>query len=283
MHNICSNELSQKEYDLFKGLVFNQTGISLGEKKKELVKSRLGKRLRATGIATFKTYYDYVTSAASGSGEELVKLIDAISTNKTSFFRENDHFIYLRETVIPAILEACKKSGKKKIRVWSAGCSSGEEPYTMAIVFHENIKNISAWDLKILGTDISTKVLAKARAGVYRMETIQDVPLAQRRAHFQVGSGTMAGECKVKQHLRDLVVFRRLNLMMPTFPFKGLFDFIFCRNVIIYFNKKTQAELMAKYHRYLKPGGYLFLGHSEGLSGNNGAFKYIKPALYQKV
>ena len=277
------NLLSQNEYELFKSLVFEQTGISLGEKKKELVKSRLGKRLRVTGIPTFKDYYDYVTSAVSGSGEELVKLIDAISTNKTSFFRENEHFIFLKETVIPEILDNSKKLGKKKIRVWSAGCSSGEEPYTMAIVFHENIKNIAVWDLKILATDISTRMLENASAGVYRMETIQDVPLALRRAHFQSGSATMTGLCKVKKHLRDLITFRRLNLMMPAYPFKGLFDFIFCRNVIIYFNKKTQEELIMKYSRYLKPGGYLFLGHSEGLSGNSSGFKYIKPAVYQKV
>lgn len=283
MLNIQSNQLSQKEYELFKNLVFEQTGISLGEKKKELVKTRLGKRLRATGIPTFKDYYNYVTSSENGGNDELISLIDAISTNKTSFFRENEHFIFLREAVIPEILSNSKKSGKKKIRVWSAGCSSGEEPYTLAIVFHENIKNLSAWDFKILATDISTRMLENASAGVYRMETIQDVPLALRRAHFQSGYREMIGQCKVKKHLRDLIIFRRLNLMMPAYPFKGLFDFIFCRNVIIYFNKKTQAELMMKYHRYLKPGGYLFLGHSEGLTGISSGLKYVKPSVYQKV
>lgn len=283
MLNIQSHQLSQKEYELFKSLIFEQTGISLGEKKKELVKTRLGKRLRKTGIPTFKDYYNYVTSSENGGNEELISLIDAISTNKTSFFRENEHFIFLREKVIPEILKTSKKSCKKKIRVWSAGCSSGEEPYTMAIVFHENIKNITAWDLKILATDISTRMLGKASAGIYKMETIEDVPITLRRAYFQVGSGKMAGECKVKKHLRDLVVFKRLNLMMPTYPFKGRFDFIFCRNVIIYFNKTTQEELMRKYNRYLKPGGYLFLGHSEGLTGISSGFKYIKPSVYQKV
>ena len=283
MLNIQSNQLSQKEYELFKSLVFEQTGIFLGEKKKELVKTRLGKRLRKTGIPTFKDYYDYVTSSESGGNEELISLIDAISTNKTSFFRENEHFNFLRETVIPEILNNSKMSGKKKIRVWSAGCSSGEEPYTLAIVLYESIKNLYGWDLKILATDISTGMLDKASAGIYKMETIEDVPISSRRAHFQSGSGEMIGQCKVKKHLRDLIVFRRLNLMMPKYPFKGLFDFIFCRNVIIYFNKKTQEELMAKYHRYLKPGGYLFLGHSEGLTGISSGFKYIKPAVYQKV
>ncbi len=283
MLNIQSNQLSQKEYELFKNLVYEQTGISLGEKKKELVKTRLGKRLRKTGIPTFKDYYNYVTSSENGSNEELISLIDAISTNKTSFFRENEHFIFLRETLIPEILNNCKKSGKKKIRVWSAGCSSGEEPYTMAIVFHENIKNLSTWDLKILATDISTRMLDKARAGIYKMETLQDVPIGMRKAYFQAGVGENAGLCKVKKHLKDFVLFRRLNLMMPTYPFKGLFDFIFCRNVIIYFDKATQEGLMRKYNRYLKPGGYLFLGHSEGLTGISSGFKYVKPSVYQKA
>ena len=277
-----NSELNDKDFELFRKLIFKHSGISLNTTKKNLVRSRLGKRLRTCGISTFRDYYKHVTCDSNGSREELVLMIDAIATNKTSFFREKNHFEFLKKTVIPELLEK-KRGSDLRIRVWSAACSSGQEPYTLSMTLSDAIQNLNSFNVKILATDISTKVLKTASAGVYDKEDVEDIPIPLLKTYFQQGKRGMEEYFTVKKSLREMVAFRRLNLMIPQYPFKGLFDFIFCRNVMIYFEKATQEDLIGKFYRYLQSGGYLFLGHAESLAGVKSRFSYIQPSVYRKV
>ncbi len=273
--------LSDKEFELFRGLIYDTCGISLTLSKKELVKSRLTKRLSETGTNTFNEYYNFVTQT-DRTGRELVHLIDNISTNKTDFFREKKHFDYLNKTLMPALISSKWKSNNRKLRIWCAASSSGEEPYTLAMTVFNHIKPDSGWDIKILATDISTRILRKAIDGQYKKELLSDVPPEITSAHFskvRVGNTN----CYIaKDHLKEIITFRRFNLMTEKFPFKYPFDFIFCRNVMIYFDPETQEQLVAKFYNCLPQNGHLFIGHSETLSKGKSAFKYIQPAVYQK-
>ncbi len=275
-----SYELSEKEFRLFQQLVCNKSGISLHEGKRELVRTRLASRLRAFGFGSYTEYYKFVEQ--DKTGEELVSLLDAISTNLTSFFRENAHFEFLIKTVIPQIAEYKRKSGEKDVRVWSAGCSSGEEPYSLAFTLMDNMETIQTWDVKILATDLSTDVLAIAARGVYKNEKVKSIPPGVIRKYFQKGSGENEGFYRVRPEARRLIHFKRFNLMTSVFPFRHKFDFIFCRNVMIYFDKPTQETLVNKYYNALVPGGYLMIGHSESLSGVKHNFKYDQPTIYRK-
>ena len=272
--------ISDKEFQLFSELVYRVSGIVLNASKKELVKARLSKRLTKTGIETFGEYYNHVTKHDK-NGEELVRLIDSISTNKTDFFRESKHFDFLNTTLLPALIEEKKKKRNKTIRVWCAASSSGEEPYSLAITMLDHFKLNEGWDLKILATDISTKVLQKAINGVYTREVLGGVPKHIIPVHFSKVPAN--NKCYVvKDHLKKLITYRRFNLMTPKFPFKYLFDFIFCRNVMIYFDSETQHNLVSKFYNCLPKGGYLFIGHSETLTRKTHGFKYVEPAVYVK-
>ncbi len=274
-------ELDDKEFSLFQRLIYDESGISLSLSKKELLKSRLMKRLRQKSLASFRAYYQYVTEE-DHTGEEMVRMLDCISTNLTEFFREIAHFEFLSKTVLPHLVDVKKKRNEKKIRIWSAGCSTGEEPYTLSMVVAEHIKPLHEWDIKILATDISTRVLAKASEGIYSRERLKNVPVQMLNTYFERAAGNLKDLYQVKESLKRLVVFRRFNLMNETYPFKGQFDFIFCRNVMIYFDKQTQNELIVKYYKHLAPEGYLFIGHSESLAGTSHKFKYVRPTVYQK-
>jgi chemotaxis protein methyltransferase CheR len=267
-------EISNKEYKQFCDFIYAHSGIRLHEGKKEMVKARLGKHIRARKLSGFKEYFDLVREDTTGS--ELVRLLDAISTNLTYFFREPQHFRYLEEKIIPEL----NKESAQKIRVWSAGCSTGEEPYTLAMIFMEHIKSPSP-DWQILATDLSTKVLKEAERGVYPQEKVRKIPSDLLRRYFQKGINSHAGFYKVKKELQDRICFARLNLMEP-FPMKGPFDFIFCRNVMIYFDRVTQEKLAGRFYAVLKPGGWFFVGHSESLLGIEHNFKYLSPSIYQR-
>ncbi|MBW2108606.1 MAG: protein-glutamate O-methyltransferase CheR, partial [Deltaproteobacteria bacterium] len=210
---------------------------------------------------------------------ELVRMLDAISTNLTSFFREERHFEFLTNKVFPSW--TARSGHGEKIRLWSAGCSSGEEPYSLAICMMDYFSGGLPADTKILATDLSTKVLNRAQSGVYNAERIKKIPKSTLRKYFQKGVGSQAGEFRVKECIREMIVFRRLNLMDP-FPFKLRFSLICCRNVMIYFDKMTQGRLVNKFYDCLESGGYLFIGHSESLTGIDHRFKYIQPAVYYK-
>jgi chemotaxis protein methyltransferase CheR len=273
--------LSNEEFELFRRLIYDSCGINLTLSKKELVKARLTKRLTKAGIDSFKDYYKYVTKTDK-TGKELIHLIDSISTNKTDFFREKKHFDFLSTSLLPSLISSKAKARIKKLRIWCAAASSGEEPYSLAMTVFNHLKPNNGWDVKILATDISTRILQKAINGIYRKELLNDIPPGTISAHFSSVLYENTNCYKVKDHLRDIITFRRFNLMTPEFPFKNPFDFIFCRNVMIYFDPETQQRLVAKFYDCLPKDGYLFIGHSETLSKNNNGFKYIQPAVYQK-
>lgn len=273
-------DLTDREFQLLRTLIFEKSGITLNDGKKELVRTRLGSKLRNGGFGSFKDYYNYVVE--DRTGEELVTLLDAISTNLTSFFREINHFNYLRNHIVPETMEKKRGSGDKEIRAWSAGCSSGEEPYSLAFTLADILRGDKGWDVKLLATDISTKVLARAARGAYTEEQVQTVPkdMASKFLDRAMEDGDRL--YKVRPEIRSLIQFKRFNLMTPTFPFKRGFDFIFCRNVMIYFDKPTQQVLINKFFGALADGGYLLIGHSESLTGVQHRFKYMQPTIYKK-
>ena len=213
---------------------------------------------------------------AKGGEEELTELLDLISTNKTDFFRGPVHFDFLREQVLP------EAQSTRTLRIWSSASSSGEEPYTIAMTLCEAIPDRSGWNMKILASDISTRVLAKAASGIYEEEGVAQLPKDLIRRHFLRGKGPQAEKVKVRSHLNEMVLFRRINLMDPDFPVGKPLDVIFCRNVMIYFDRETQTSLISKFFRYLRPGGYLFNGHSESLQWIEHEFTYLQPTIYQK-
>ncbi len=262
------------EYKQLCSLIYDESGIALGDNKQSLVLSRLTKRLRDLHVTTFGAYLELVT--ADPTKEEFTRLLDLISTNKTDFFREPKHFDFLRERILPTL------EREKRVRVWSSACSTGEEPYTIGITLLESVADPARWDFRILASDLSTRVLAKAAAGTYEEDRIQDVPSDVVKRHFLRGKGEHAGLVRVKPHLSDLIRFRRLNLMSDRFPITSPLDVVFCRNVMIYFDRPTQERLVNKFYQHLKPGGYLFIGHSESLQWVSHPFKLIAPTIYRK-
>jgi len=270
--------LTDKDFENFRALIFAKTGIHMKPEKKELLNARLGKRLRACRLSSFKDYYDRVMHDATGN--ELVHLINCVSTNFTSFFREESHFDYLVSTVLPRFAESGGSSGSCK--VWSAACSSGEEPYTLAMVIAMFMARHPSFKASILATDISTKVLSIAEKGIYSIDKMEKVPDEFLKSFFQKGVGNCSGYVKVKDELRQLVTFRHINLM-DSFPWKEEMDVIFCRNVMIYFTRETQMELAEKFYRCLSPGGYLFIGHSESLTSISHRFQQAATTVYKKV
>ncbi len=268
-----SLSLTQKQFEIISGMVYRICGIDLHMGKEELVKARLGKRLRSLGFDSFDRYISYLEQ--DKSGREIINMMESLTTNKTSFFRESQHFDYMRNQILPALISA-----RSRIRIWSAGCSSGEEPYTISIVLLESTPGINAMDVKVLATDIATAVLKKAKEGIYEAESVRDINPQLLKKYFEIvkDGGT---KYKVKDSVKQLVTFARLNLM-ESWPMKGPFDIIFCRNVMIYFDKPTQERLVNRYYDYLKPGGHLFVGHSESLVSIDHKFHYVQPAIYKK-
>ena len=271
-----SYELKNSDFEKISRLVYEQCGIHLHEGKKELVKARLSKRLRAGSYNSFSDYYKYVTTQ-EGS-DELIAMIDSISTNLTSFFREASHFDRLQRIIAAAI----EKSDHKKtvFHIWSAGCSTGEEPYTLAITVREAAARHPV-EASIMATDISTKVLKIAETGVYGKERVKGVAGPILKKYFQQGTGQSEGYVRVKSEFKGMITFKRFNLM-DRFQHNHHFDVIFCRNVMIYFDKSTQNVLVNKFYDALKSGGYFFVGHSESLTGLEHSFKYVEPSVYLK-
>ncbi len=276
--HIISPEINDADFNRFRSLIYERSGINLNEGKKELVRARLLKRMRHCGLTSFKDYYQMVQK--DDSGMELVYLLDAISTNQTYFFREPQHFDFLAAEILPRWHKS--PSGRRSLNIWSAGCSSGEEPYTLAMVILAHMEKFgSSWQVKITASDLSTRVLDQARQGIYPESRTNHVPPEILKRFFQRGVNKQAGFVRVKSQVRQAVQFMRLNLMEP-FPFREGLDIIFCRNVMIYFDKPTQEKLVQKFYNALHPGGYLFIGHSESLAGVSHKFVYKKPTIYQK-
>lgn len=252
-------------------LALTHCGIDLRTGKEQLITARIGAVMRRQKIGSFKEYYDYVV--ADRSGAALTEMVDALTTNFTSFFRENVHFELLRKTILPGIKT-------RPVRVWSAACSSGEEPYSIAIHLRE--AGLDTNTAEVVATDISETVLRKASAGIYSDEDLKEVSADRRRRFFMEGVGAKAGFYRVKPEVRSLVQFKRHNLM-ESFGSEKLFDVIFCRNVMIYFNKVTQRTVLEFLRQKLKPGGYLLIGHSESLNGVDKNLKYVCPASYRSA
>lgn len=269
--------MRDSEFEFIRSVVYERSRINLGPDKRELVSARLGKRLRAMNVPTLGEYCDLLRSP--GAEEELGNLIDAISTNHTFFFRENAHFDFLRDKAVPEMSARARNENWSRFNVWSAACSSGEEPYSIAITL---AGCAGTWPWHVEATDISRRILAKAQAGIYKDETVNRLPLDVIRAHFQRGFGPQEGNHRIKAALRDRVTFRHLNLLEGELPTRDLFQVIFCRNVMIYFDRPTQEQLVERLARKLVPGGYLFVGHSESLTHISHRLRMIRPAIYQK-
>jgi len=272
-------ELRDVDFVKISRFVYETYGINLHDGKKELVKARLGKRLRDGNFRSFAEYFKFVTG--KDGANELIVMIDSLSTNLTSFFREEAHFHRFRK-IIPEMIESPSRHSRvPRLRVWCAGCSTGEEPYSLAMTLRETLNGQNI-DTQILATDISTKVLKTAMAGVYPGERVKSIPNSLLRRYFQIGQqGEWEGYYRVKKEIKDIIKFMRFNLMENP-PFNNPFDAIFCRNVMIYFDKETQKKLIDRFYDCLKEGGWLFIGHSESLTGITHQFKYVEPSVYRK-
>jgi chemotaxis protein methyltransferase CheR len=268
--------LQPTDFEMISQIVYKFSGIRLTSGKEELVRSRLAKRLRDLGINSFRAYLRYIRE--DQTEQELRLMIDSLTTNKTSFFRENQHFEYMRDQILPKLKE--RGTGT---RIWSAGCSSGEEPYSIAMLLHEEWSQIDLFNVRILATDISARILAKARAGEYEKEDMQGIPPAYLSKYFNLACSdpSRIWIYRVRDSIKKLVRFAKLNLM-DEWPMKGPFDAIFCRNVMIYFDSETQGKLVQRFCDLLIPGGYLLVGHSESLVANSCGLKYLRPATYMK-
>ncbi|MDZ4859031.1 MAG: CheR family methyltransferase [Candidatus Hydrogenedentes bacterium] len=266
--------MEQRTFERFRQLVYAKSGIALGDQKETLVSARIAKRMRTLKLDRYEAYYDAVVR--DGSGEELTELIDSISTNVTSFYREPEHF-----DLLAGLLKKWKATGQARFRIWCAAASTGEEPFTIGITAAETL-GVGAVDWKALATDISSRVLQRCKEGVYTPQQISAVDPVYRRKYFEKTTRNGSPAFAVNATLRAGLVFRRLNLSTPPFPMQGPFDVVFCRNVMIYFDNPTRQRLVAEIHRLLRPGGYLMVGHAESLTGVTNGFKGIRPSVYVK-
>lgn len=278
---VATFTLSDKEFEKVRTLVKAKTGISLGLHKRDLVISRLARRLRALGLTTFGQYVELVSGPEGGG--ELVNMINQITTNKTDFFREKHHFDFMAETLLPELTAEAEAKGQKRIRAWSAGCSSGEEPYTMAITLAEFLRDKPGWDVKILATDLDTTMLQRASAGEYPARAVEPVPRQALARYFKRQRQGDAVTYKVTPELRQMITFRKFNLMTPQYPLKIQVDFVFCRNVLIYFEATDKLDILRKIHSVMRPGALLFVGHSESLMMAKELFRYVGTTIYRKV
>ncbi len=273
-------DLTRKEYELIARLVYEKSGIHLGNEKMPLVRARLGKRVRQGNFTSFRSYYDHVSQ--DPTGEELCQLLDAISTNTTHLFREDRHFKFLREVIRNWAGDKQWRRTHSAVRIWSAGCSSGEEPHSIAMVVHDALQDYPNLEKKVLATDLSTQMLSKAKLGLYETHRVGTVPPQFRQRYFTSVRQGQDTHLQLVPDLRRLISFGRFNLMTPTFPFKHGFDVIFCRNVMIYFDRPTQEQLVRRFAGQLHDGGYLLIGHSESLSNIEHSLEYVEPTVYRK-
>jgi chemotaxis protein methyltransferase CheR len=274
----CRTEFhfTNAHFEFLRAHVREHAGIALSEAKRELVYTRFSRRLRALELEGFDEYCDLIRG---GDRQELVELVNAITTNLTGFFREPHHFRHLAGSVLPELM--ARDTGKRRLRLWSAGCSTGEEPYSMAMVVRESVRPWSDWDLRILATDIDSGVIAEARHGIYPVDRTQGVSADRLRRWFRKGAAANAGLAKVDGQIAWLVTFKQLNLL-DTWPMAGPFDVIFCRNVVIYFDKPTQQVLFERMADLLADRGYLFIGHSESLFKVSDRFTLVDRNTYRK-
>ncbi|MDX2110022.1 MAG: protein-glutamate O-methyltransferase [Verrucomicrobiota bacterium] len=272
--------MTKNDYETVRMLVYEHSRINLGTNKSELVVARLTKRVRALALPSIEAYCEMLR--APGGEHEIMNLIDVISTNHTYFFREPAHFTYLVEKVLPKLTQDPARQKERNLRVWSAACSSGEEPYTLAVVLADYFASQPQWKWEIVATDISQPVLARAREGEYTSQAVRNVPQASLNRYFTSEKNGGARSYRVKDELAKRITFKRLNLLGQSYSAKRSFDVIFCRNVMIYFDQPTQQELVTRLASLLGPGGYFFIGHSENLTSTKHPLKLACPAVYYR-
>ncbi|MBN1980166.1 MAG: protein-glutamate O-methyltransferase CheR [Chitinivibrionales bacterium] len=264
--------MKKKVFDSFRNLIYEKSGIALNENKEALITARISKRMKLLEITEDKEYLKCVLE--DSTGEELRGLLDAMTTNVTHFFREPHHFVFIQN-----VIRKWQRAGVRKLRIWSAGCSSGEEPFSIAMSILDCIDS-TGWDIKILATDLSTKILKRCLASVYDLDQNDQISNHQREAYFMRDRHTNA--YTVRGKVREMITFRQLNLSHIPFPMKNAFNIIFCRNVMIYFDNEVRRALLEEFYRLLKPDGYLLVGHAESLTGLMSGFSVVEPSIYEK-
>ncbi len=276
MEGHAAAAVSDREFTLFRSLIYEVAGIHLNESKRALLAARLARRLRQLGLGTLSAYYDLVEREGEA---ELTHLLDAITTNETHFFREPRQFEAIESAVIPAWL--AEPGRPQTVRVWSAGCSTGEEPYSIAMLLHERLVS-RGWRAEIVATDLSTRVLAEAEEGEWSIERAPEIPELYLRRYMLRGTGSKTGRMAASDEIRSMIAFRRLNLNDAQWGVEGTFDLIFCRNVLIYFDAESKQRVISRLFSHLAPEGLLLLGHSESLCGWNQGLRSAGPTMYRK-
>jgi chemotaxis protein methyltransferase CheR len=272
-----SHEISEKEFLRLRNLVYEEAGIWLSQAKSALLVGRLAKRLRHHGLKSFKQYYDLVIN----SPEERIQMLDALSTNETRFFREPQHFELLRSVIFPKWAEEAATGHRgRKIRVLSAGCSTGQEPYSLAMILLDHFPAASGWEIEIIATDLSTRALEIAQTGIWPTAKVDEIPSSYLKAFMRKGFADQAGKMKAGPEIRSIIRFFRMNLNEPAYPLTGKFEMIFCRNVLIYFDQRGRERVVRRLASFLSPDGYFFLGHAESLHAMSDRLRSIIPTVY---
>ncbi|HEY3332480.1 MAG TPA: protein-glutamate O-methyltransferase CheR [Capsulimonadaceae bacterium] len=277
-------QIDDNEFKKVQALIYREAGISLSDAKRNLVQSRLMKRLRYHNLNSYREYLNLLANQGE-SGDEITHLINSLTTNKTDFFRESHHFEFIHNRLLPEVKDAANKGARsRRIRMWHAGCSTGQEPYSNAMTICDGLGDTGTWDVKLLASDIDTNVLAAAREGEYRAEQVAPIPAGMRERYMDRDGRGPDAQYRVSQEIKSKIVFRQINLTDEPWPIRSdtRFDAIFCRNVIIYFDKPTQRRLFERFEHYLMPGGYLFIGHSETLFGISTAYESVGGTIYRK-
>ncbi len=280
-HTGSFREMTEREFSELSRIVSSECGIKMPPAKKSMLESRLAKRLRTLSMTSYSKYIEYIKTP-QGRDAELTTMIDAVTTNKTDFMREPKHFEKLVTEIVPDLANRTGAGFEKKLRVWSAACSSGEEPYTIAMFLNEFASRNRGFQFSILATDISTDVLRKATLGIYDHERIETVDVQLRKKYLLKGKGKYAGSVRLVPGIREIVSFRRINFMDEKYDIDGLMDIIFCRNALIYFDRGLQEKVLNRLCRCLVPGGYLLTGHSETLNGLNVPVENVTTTIYRK-
>jgi chemotaxis protein methyltransferase CheR len=274
---VC-RKISGREFQQFQQLIYREAGIWLSAAKVALLTGRLAKRLRHHGLKTFTDYYALVTESA----DERVQMLDAISTNETHFFREAQHFELLKSEIFPQWIRDVDEGRRdRKIRVWSAGCSTGQEPYSLAMMLLAHFPAAAGWEIEIIATDLSTRALSVAKKGIWPSKTASEIPLEYLKAFMLKGFGEQTGKIKAAPELLSLVKFYRVNLNGSAYPFVGKFDLIFCRNVLIYFDDRSRDSVVRRIVSFLSPGGHFFVGHAESLHSMGDILSTYVPTVYR--
>jgi chemotaxis protein methyltransferase CheR len=277
-NDVFRQNLTSTEFETIRTFIENHCGIKLPPTKKQMVEGRLRKRIRKFGFSTYSEYLDFVFESDQ-SQNEIYNLIDVITTNKTDFYREPSHFEYLRDKVLPFLVS---HNENQTVKVWSAGCSSGEEPYTLSMELNNFFEDMNSWRYEIHASDISTEMLKRAKLAIYDEEKVSDLPYDIKKKYFLRSKNPDDCKVRLKPFIRKSVQFSRFNLLDKTYSQPKDFDAIFCRNVLIYFDKPTQELIISHLIEHLKKGGFLFLGHSETIYGMNLDVQTVAPTVYRK-